>query len=108
TRVVLTVQSFGWTSTGLARQRSLLMSATARSNLARQIATAVRDRGADGVNLDFEPLAPGAEAGYVALIRSIRATLSRVHSGHQVTVDTLGSIGNYPVEGMTARGAADA
>ena len=59
TRVVLTVQSFAWT-TGQARaQSALLGSAAARLKLARQIAAAVRDRGADGVNLDFEPLASG-------------------------------------------------
>ena len=41
-RVVLTVQSFAWTSTGLARQKALLGSAAARANLATQIASAVR------------------------------------------------------------------
>ena len=56
-RVVLTVQSFAWSTTGLARQKALLGSSTARSNLATQITKAIRDRGADGVNLDFEPLA---------------------------------------------------
>ena len=55
-RVVLTVQSFAWSSTGVARQKALLGSAAHRANLARQIAAAVRDRGADGVNLDFEPI----------------------------------------------------
>ena len=57
TRVVLTVQSFAWTSQRRRpSQKALLGSATARANLARQIAAAVRDRGADGVNLDFEPI----------------------------------------------------
>ena len=37
-RVVLTVQSFAWSSTGLARQKQLLGSAAARANLATQIA----------------------------------------------------------------------
>ena len=55
-RVVLTVQSFAWSSTGVARQKALLGSSANRANLARQIAAAVRDRGADGVNLDFEPI----------------------------------------------------
>ena len=44
-RVVLTVQSFAWNSSGVAKQKALLGSATARANLARQIAAAVRDRG---------------------------------------------------------------
>ena len=45
TRVVLTVQSFGWSSTGVSRQKALLGSLGNRANLARQIAAAVRDRG---------------------------------------------------------------
>ena len=108
TRVVLTVQSFGWSSSGLSRQKSLLGSSTRRANLARQIAAAIRDRGADGVNLDFEPLASGYEAQFVALVKSIRYELNKIHSGYQITFDTLGSIGNYPIESATASGAADA
>ena len=108
TRVVLTVQSFGWNTAGLARQASLLGSPTARANLARQIAAAVRDRGADGVNLDFEPLASGSEVGFTALVRGIRAELNKIHTGYQITFDTLGSIGNYPIEAATAAGGADA
>ena len=108
TRVVLTVQSFAWNVSGLAQQRTLLASAAARANLARQIAAAVRGRGADGVNLDFEPLAFGSEAGFTALIRRIRVELDRVHRGAQITFDTTGRIGNYPVADATARGGADA
>ena len=59
TRVVLTVSVFAWTTAQANVQRAILGSAAARLNLARQIAAAVRDRGADGVNLDFEPLASG-------------------------------------------------
>ena len=44
TRVVLTVQSFAWTSNQLANQKALLGSATARLTLAKQVAGAVRDR----------------------------------------------------------------
>ena len=69
TRVVLTVQSFAWSSSGLARQKALLGSPTARADLARQIAAAVRDRGADGVNLDFEPIASGYADEFTALVR---------------------------------------
>ena len=69
-RVVLTVQSFAWTSAGVARQRSLLGSAANRANLARQIAAAVRDRGADGVNLDFEPIISTYSDEFTALVRN--------------------------------------
>ena len=69
TRVVLTVQSFAWSSSGVTRQKALLGSATARANLARQIAAAVRDRGADGVNLDFEPIVSTYADEFTALVR---------------------------------------
>lgn len=108
TRVVLTVQSFAWNATGRTRQATLLNSSTHRLNLARQIAAAVRDRGADGVNLDFEPLVSGSEAGFTALVRTVRAELDKVARGYHLTFDTTGSIGNYPIEDATASGGADA
>lgn len=108
TRVVLTVQAFAWTTNQANTQSALLGSSAARLTLARQIAAAVRDRGADGVNLDFEPLVSGRSAEFVALIRSIRAELNKIAKGYQLTFDTTGSIGNYPIEAATAPGAADA
>jgi spore germination protein YaaH/flagellar hook assembly protein FlgD len=107
-RVVLTVQSFAWTSAGVARQRSLLGSSANRANLARQIAAAVRDRGADGVNLDFEPIISTYSDEFTALVRTIRTELNKVHRGYQVTFDTSGWIGNYPIGDATASGGADA
>jgi spore germination protein YaaH/flagellar hook assembly protein FlgD len=108
TRVVLTVQSFAWTSSQLATQKALLGSATARLSLARQIAAAVRDRGADGANLDFEPIASGYSDEFTALVRSVRAELDKVAAGYQLTFDATGFIGNYPIEDATATGGADA
>ena len=108
TRVVLTVQSFAWTPSGVIRQKALLASAANRLNLARQIASAVRDRGADGVNLDFEPIAATFGDEFTALVRTIRAELDKVASGYQLTFDTTGWIGNYPIEDATAPGGADA
>jgi flagellar hook assembly protein FlgD len=105
---VLTVQSFAWNSSGKARQKALLGSSTTRLRLARQIAAAVRDRGADGVNLDFEPLVAGSESRFTALVRTIRTELNRVRKGYQLTFDTTGFIGNYPIEAATAPGGADA
>ena len=108
TRIVLTVQAFAWTTSQAQIQTALLGNAPARLRLARQVAAAVRDRGADGVNLDFEPLVSGRAGEFVALVRSIRMELNRVHKGYQLTFDTTGSIGNYPIEAATAPGAADA
>jgi len=108
TRVVLTASSFAWTTGGAATQRALLGSATARANFARQLAAAVRDRGADGVNLDFEPLVSGQEANFVALLRTLRSQLNAIRRGYQITYDTTGSIGNYPLEASVGPSAADA
>jgi spore germination protein YaaH/flagellar hook assembly protein FlgD len=107
-RVVLTVQSFAWSSSGATRQKALLGSSTARANLAKQIATAVRDRGADGVNLDFEPIASGYADEFTSLVRKVRSTLDATAKGYQLTFDTTGWIGNYPIGDATAPGGADA
>jgi len=108
TRVVLTVTSFAWEPAEAQAQAALLGSSTARANLARQAAAAVRDRGADGINLDFEPIASGHGANFTALVRSVRAELDAIAPGYQLTFDTTGFIGNYPIEDATAPGGADA
>ncbi len=108
TRVVLTVSVFAWTSSQASVQKAILGSATARLNLARQAAAAVRDRGADGVNLDFEPLATGYADEFVAFLKTMRSELNRIRSGYQLTYDTTGFIGNYPLEASVGPGAADA
>jgi len=108
TRVVLTLSIFAWTTAQGSVQAALLGSSTARANLARQAAAAVRDRGADGINVDLEPLVAGHEDDFVALVRAIRAELDAIAPGYQLTFDTMGRVGNYPVEQLTAPGAADA
>jgi spore germination protein YaaH len=108
TRVVLTVQSFAWSSGGSTKQKALLGSGTARARLAINIAKQVRDRGADGVNLDFEPLAAGYADEFVLLVKRVRTELDGIAKGYQLTFDTTGYIGNYPLEEATAPGAADA
>ncbi|MEO8570469.1 MAG: glycosyl hydrolase family 18 protein [Chloroflexota bacterium] len=108
TRVVLTVQSFAWSSTGVAQQKALLGSSAARANLARQIAAAVRDRGADGVNLDFEPIVATYADEFTLLVRAVRAELNKVAPGYQLTFDATGWIGNYPIELATGPTGADA
>ena len=108
TRVVLTVQSFAWNSSGVSRQKALLGSDTGRANLARQIAAAVRDRGADGVNLDFEPIVSTYAEEFTALVQAIRTELDAIAPGYQLTFDATGYIGNYPIEAATAPGGADA
>ncbi len=107
-RVTLTLSVFAWTSGQVAVQKALLGSPTARLNLARQAVAAVRDRGADGINLDFEPLVSGYEDEFVALVRTMRAELNKVAPGYHLSFDTLGYPGNYPLEQALAAGGADA
>ena len=108
TRVVLTVQLFAWTSTQAANQAAFLASPAARLNLAKQAAAAVRDRGADGINLDFEPIVSGYADEFTAFVRQLRTQLDALAKGYQLTFDTTGYIGNYPIEDATAPGGADA
>lgn len=108
TRVVLTASAFAWNRTGAVSQRALLGSPRARANLVRQLVAAVRDRGADGVNLDFEPLVRGQEANFAALVRALRRGLDALRGSHQITFDTTGVIANYPLEAALGRAAADA
>ena len=107
-RVTLTLTVFAWTSGQVAVQKAILGSASARLNLARQAVDAVRDRGADGINLDFEPLVAGYEDEFVALVRTMRAELDRVVPRAHLSFDTLGRPGNYPLERALAPGGADA
>ncbi len=107
-RVTLTISVFAWTAGQRTLQATLLGSSAARLNLARQAVAAVRDRGADGINLDFEPLVSGQEDNFVALLRTFRAELNKVGSGYHLSYDTLGMPSNYPLEQSVAAGAADA
>ena len=108
TRVVLTISVFAWTSGQAALQGALLGNPAARQNLAVQAADAVRARGADGINLDFEPIASGYADEYTLFVRAVRAELNKRAAGYQLTFDTTGYIGNYPIEAATAPGGADA
>jgi spore germination protein YaaH len=108
TRVVLTITMFAWTSSQAERQAALLGSPAARQNLARQAALAVHNRGIDGINLDFEPIVTGYADEFTALVRTFRSELDALAPGYQLTFDTTGWIGNYPIEDATAPGGADA
>jgi spore germination protein YaaH len=108
TRVVLTVTMFAWTSSQAERQAALLGNPAARQNLASQAALAVHNRGIDGINLDFEPIATGYDDEFTALVRTFRSELDALAPGYQLTFDTTGRIGNYPIEEATAAGGADA
>jgi spore germination protein YaaH len=107
-RVVLTIEAFAWTgSGGGGAMTTLLSSAANRTNAVQQIAAAVRDRGIDGVNLDFEPIATGQSANYVAFVRQLRAQLDSIHSGYELTFCGTGRTTSYDVTNLLAAGAAD-
>jgi spore germination protein YaaH len=111
-RVVLTVTMMSWDSAAANRQAALLGSSTARSRLVRQIVSAIRDRGADGVNLDFEPLASSLRDEYVSFVKQLKRGLVNAGVGDYLTVCVMGGSATwatgYDVPGLTASGAADA
>ena len=109
-RVVLTVTMMAWD--GGTDQATLLASATARSALASAIVAAIRNRAADGVNLDFEPVATPQRDQYTSFVRQLKAALVAGGVGSYLTVDTTGGAATwssgYDLAGLTAAGAADA
>jgi hypothetical protein len=105
---VLTVERFAWTTSQKDATIALLGSATARETLASEIAAAVHERGADGVNLDFEPIPLGQRANFVTFVQQLRAALDATQAGYQLTFDATGDMANYDVAALTAPGAADA
>jgi spore germination protein YaaH len=108
TRVVLTIESFAWDSAGAAAQTTILSNSTLRLTAAQQIAAAVHNRGADGVNLDFEPIAPLQAANYVAFVKTMRAELDKLQPGYELTFCATGAPGTYDLPNLLAPGAADA
>jgi flagellar hook assembly protein FlgD len=105
---VLTLTMFAWSSSDASTQGAFLGDASARANLAQQAAQAVANRGADGINLDFEPIASGHGADFTAFVRAMRAQLDALVPGAQLTFDTTAELGNYAVADLVAPGGADA
>ena len=108
TRVVLTAQSFAWGTSEAATQAAMLSSSAARLNAAQTIAAAVRGRGVDGVNLDFEPIASGQKANYVTFVRQLRVELDKLQPGYELTFCANGAPNTYDLPNLLAAGAADA
>ena len=77
-RVVLTVERFSWTTAGKRATKRLLRDPVARKALAGEIAEAVAEADADGVNLDFEPLPQSVRGEFVRLVRAVRRALDAV------------------------------
>jgi spore germination protein YaaH/putative cell wall-binding protein len=110
-RVVPTVTFMSWSGnyTPLA---TLLNSATYRSRLINEIGGLISSRGADGVNIDFEPVPSSLRGAFTGFIRDLKAGLQAAHVGSYLTVDTMAGAATwatgYDLAGLTAAGAADA
>jgi spore germination protein YaaH len=108
-RVVLTVTMMAWD--GGAQQAALLGSAEARTVLVNAIVAAVRDRNADGVNLDFEPVAIALRDQYTSFVQQLKAVLVAAGVGSYLTVCTMAGAATwatgYDLPGLVAPGAAD-
>ena len=107
-RVVLTVERFSWTTAGKRATKRLLSDAEARKTLAGEIVEAVAEAGADGVNLDFEPLPESVRGEYVRLVRAVRRTLDTVDPSLQLTFDLTPDVRSFPLRRLVADDAADA
>ncbi|MGA3056474.1 MAG: glycosyl hydrolase family 18 protein [Candidatus Limnocylindrales bacterium] len=108
TRVALTIESFAWDSGGAAMQAQILSSPAVSLTAAQQIAAEVGRMGADGVNLDFEPIASGQYTNFVTFTRLLRTELDKVHPGYELTFCATGAPGTYDLPNLLADGAADA
>ncbi len=110
-RVVATVTFMAWDG-NYAPMTTLLNSAALRARLVGEIATLVKSRGADGVNIDFEPVPTALRASFSAFIRELKAGLVRAGARSYLTVDTMAGAATwatgYDVTALTASGAADA
>jgi spore germination protein YaaH len=110
-KVVLTVTMMAWDSAGADRQAQLLTSQANRTRMVNAVVGAVEARNADGVNLDFEPLATSLRDEYVALVRQLKAGLGAAGAGDYVTVSVMASAATwatgYDVYRLTRDGAAD-
>jgi spore germination protein YaaH len=104
-RVALTIEAFAWGDQ--TAQTALLSSDTARATAAAQIAAAVHDRGIDGVNLDFEPIAAGMSNNYITFVRQLRVALDALQPGYELTWCGTGRPSTYDISGLLAAGAAD-
>jgi spore germination protein YaaH len=107
-RVVLTIERFSWTRAARRRTLTLLNCEAFRTRLAEDIVAEVTARGADGVNLDFEPLPLEVRDEFTGFVRDLRARLDAVGEGFQLTFDVTSDVTAYDLPALVADDAADA
>lgn len=91
---------------------TLLDTPSHRARLVGEITALISGRGADGVNVDFEPVPASLRAQFTAFIRELKAGLVNAGVPSYLTVSTMAGAAawstGYDVVGLTAPGAADA
>jgi spore germination protein YaaH len=107
-RVVLTIQRFAWTGGQARRTVKLLQDPAARSSLVGDIVAVVKDRGIDGINLDWEPVPAAVRDDFTTFVRELRAGLDGAREGLQLTFDLTTSLNSYDLPALTADDGADA
>jgi len=107
-RVVLVVERFSWSTAGKRATKRLLRDPGARATLAREIVEVVTAAGADGVNLDLEPLPKAVRGEFVRLVRTVRRRLDAIDPSLQLTFDLTPDVDSFPLKRLVADGAADA
>lgn len=110
-RVVPTITLMSW-SGDYSALTTLLNTSANRARLISEIAGLIGERGADGVNIDFEPVPSSLRAAFTQFIRELKAGLASAGVGSYLTVDTMAGAASwstgYDVTALTASGAADA
>jgi spore germination protein YaaH/putative cell wall-binding protein len=110
-KVVPTITMMAWDG-DYSAMTTLLTNSTYRARLIDDVANVIAGRGADGVNVDFEPVPTSLRAQFTSFIRDLKAGLVARGVGSYVTVDTMAGAASwatgYDVAGLTAAGAADA
>jgi spore germination protein YaaH len=110
-RVVLTVTMMAWNGNYTAME-TLLNSTSNRAALVSEIASTLKARNADGVNVDFEPVPSSLRSQFTTFVRELKAGLVAQGAGSYLTVATMAGAATwstgYDVVGLTASGAADA
>ncbi len=107
-RVVLTIERFSWDAGARARTIKLLGNPKSRTRLAQEIATELTATGADGVNLDFEPMPAEVRDDFTLFVRELRSVLEATRPGLQITFDITASVDTYDIPALVADDAADA
>lgn len=107
-RVVLTIERFSWTAKNRDQTIRLLSRAGARKRLIGEITAEVVASGADGVNLDFEPLPSDVREEFTQFVRDLRTAFDAVSPELQITFDITADIDSYDIAALTADDAADA